>query len=938
MRRKPFGLFGVDSSEVFRELKHYGRSVLDGAPGPGSGRYPRGSGEDPNQHRGDIESRVKELKKQGMREKEIAQALGYSSTGTFRTAYSLAVNERKSILTTKIRAMLDDGMTKAEVSRETGLNESTIRSMLNERTIARANAAKDAADFLRSQIDEKGMIDVGAGVEVELGISREKMAQALKMLQEEGYEVYKGSVEQATNPGQQTIIKVVCPPGTPHRDIYNFENIHTITDYKARIDEDGNEIFEKGFEFPASMDSSRLMIRYRDDVAPDGHTGVEKDGMIEIRRGVQDLDLGESHYAQVRILVDNDKYLKGMAVYSDDVPDGVDVVFNTNKTPGQDVLKGIKDDPENPFGSALRETGGQYHYTDANGERKLGLINKTRQEGDWNDWDDVLPSQFLSKQPMQLINKQLNTAIADKQAEFDDIMSINNPTVKKQLLTSFADDCDSTAVHLEAAALPRQKYQVILPVSSMKDNEVYAPNYQDGETVALVRFPHAGTFEIPVLTVNNKQPDGQKLLGKTPADAVGISSKVAARLSGADFDGDTVMVIPCNSATSNVKIKSTKALDELVDFDPKMEYGYSRKEVDPKNPSKVHYYRDGHEYNILSEEAKQKQMGVVSNLITDMTIRGADVPDLVKAVRHSMVVIDAEKHKLDWKQSEIDNDIATLKKKYQTRIEDGEEKVGGASTLLSRAKSETRVPKTKGSPKIDPNTGELVYKLAQEEWTDKSGKVHVRTQKSTQMADTKDARTLSSGTAQEEAYATYANKLKAMANQARKETLTAGRIKYSSTAKETYADEVENLKSQLMIAQKNAPRERQAQLAARSEINAKKKANPDMTTKEEKKISQQALNKYRLVYGAKRSAISISPRQWEAIQAGAISENVLSQILRFADGDQVRAYATPKSNLGVSPAKQARIRALKNSGYTTSQIADALNLSSSTVSKYLAGK
>lgn len=77
------------------------------------------------------------------------------------------------------------------------------------------------------------------------------------------------------------------------------------------------------------------MIRYRDDVAPDGHTGVEKDGTVEIRRGVKDLDLGESHYAQVRILVDNDKYIKGMAFYSDDLPDGVDVVFNTNKTPDQ---------------------------------------------------------------------------------------------------------------------------------------------------------------------------------------------------------------------------------------------------------------------------------------------------------------------------------------------------------------------------------------------------------------------------------------------------------------------------------------------------------------------------------------------------------------------------------------------------------------------------
>ena len=58
---------------------------------------------------------------------------------------------------------------------------------------------------------------------------------------------------------------------------------------------------------------------------------LDKDGVIEIRSGVDDLSLGDSHYAQVRILVDGNTYLKGMAVYSDDLPDGVDVMFNTNK-------------------------------------------------------------------------------------------------------------------------------------------------------------------------------------------------------------------------------------------------------------------------------------------------------------------------------------------------------------------------------------------------------------------------------------------------------------------------------------------------------------------------------------------------------------------------------------------------------------------------------
>lgn len=928
------------------EMMHYGKSKMDGAPGRGSGRYPLGSGEDPNQHRGDLISRVQELRRKGMSEKDVAEAVGYSSTTQLRTAYSNAVNERRATQVSSARAMLADGKTQAQVARELGINESTLRSLLNERSEARTNAAKETADFLRGQIESKGMIDVGTGVELELGVSREKLNQALATLEGEGYVVYGGGVPQVTNPGKQTNIKVICPPGTEHKEIYDFENVHTVTDYKMRVDEDGTERFEKGFEYPASMDSSRMMVRFRDDVAPDGHMGVEKDGTVEIRRGVDDLSLGDSHYAQVRILVDGDKYIKGMAFYSDNMPDGVDVVFNTNKTPDQadKVLKPIKSDPDNPFGALLREEGGQYHYLDPEtGERKLGLINKTRTEGDWGDWADALPSQFLSKQSMQLIQKQLGMSIADKQAEFDEIMALTNPTVKKQLLETFANDCDSAAVHLQAAALPRQQYQVILPIATMKDNEVYAPNYHDGETVALIRYPHGGTFEIPILTVNNKHPDGIKILGNTPADAVGINSKVAERLSGADFDGDTVMVIPCNSPRSSVKITSTPPLKGLENFDPKMEYGYSRVETDGSGDK--HYYRDGHEFKIMNNT--QMEMGKVSNLITDMTLKGASQDELARAVRHSMVVIDAEKHKLDWKQSEQDNGIAALRKKYQEHADEDGDLHYGASTLISRAKSPMPVEKRVGSPKInekgkdwyDPSKpeGALIYKSVREEYTDKKGKTRIRTQDSTQMAETQDARKLSSGTPQEEAYADYANRMKVMANAARKEIIHTGKIAYSSTAREAYREDVDDLERQLKKALMNAPRERQAQLAANSEVKAMKKANPDMTGKEVKKKGQQALSRNRIKYGAQRHSITISPRQWQAIQSGAVSENLLTKILRFADQDQVRSYATPRATTSLSTGKQARIRAMRRSGYTTSQIAAALGVSTSTVTKYVKG-
>lgn len=884
-------------------LMHYGMPKR-------SGRYPWGSGENPYQRSGDFLSRVSELKKSGMSEKEVADSMGLT-TSQLRTQVGLAKHERRAIDVATAKGLREKGYSLNEIADKMGYkNDSSVRSLLNEDSEARMNQARKTADFLKKQVDEKGMIDVGVGVERELGVSKEKMKQALYILEMEGYEVYGGGVPQVTNPGKQTNIQVLCPPGTEHKEIYNFGEVHSVRDY---VSHDGGDTFDT-FVYPKSMDSSRIKVRYAEE------GGIDKDGVVEIRRGVDDLSLGESHYAQVRILVDDEKYIKGMAVYSDDMPDGVDIVFNTNKkqgTPKMDVLKNISSDPDNPFGSLIK-AGGQSYYTDENGKRQLSLINKRAEEGDWGEWSDNLPSQFLSKQSVTLIKKQLGLATADKQAEFDEICSLTNPTVKKALLKSFADDCDSAAVHLQAAALPRQKYQVILPITSMKDNEVYAPNYENGEQVALIRYPHGGTFEIPILTVNNKQAEARRILGTTPADAIGINSAVASRLSGADFDGDTVMVIPTGG---KVKIASSPALKGLEGFDPKLDY--------PERPG------------MKRMKNTQTEMGKVSNLITDMTLKGATQDELARAVRHSMVVIDAEKHKLDYKQSEIDNGIASLKKKYQGTYDDDGRYHEGAATLISRAKSETSVLKRKGSPIIDKETGKQSYKEVYEEYTDpKTGKTRVRTQKSTKMAETDDAFTLVSdaNTPAERAYAEYANRMKSLANQARKEMLGSGKIAYSSSAKATYQEEVDSLMAKLNIALKNAPRERQAQVIANATVSAKKQENPDMKPGEVKKASQQALTAARITVGAKREPIEITDREWEAIQAGAISENRLTQIINNVDIDKLRQRATPRATTSLSTAKVNKIASMNASGYSTAEIAKSLGVSPSTVTKYLKGK
>lgn len=877
-----------------------------------SGRYPWGSGDNPYQHGGDFLARVEELQRLGKTEKQIADELHLSTTD-LRMQVRVAKHERRALQADRARSLREDGKTLDEIASILGYaNDSSVRALLNENTAANKNKAQATAEILKKELAEKGAIDVGTGVERQLGVSTGVLQEALFILETEGYNRYGVGVPQVNDPKKRTITPVISVPEIDQREVYqNLDLVKSVGDYHST---DGGESWDKR-EYPASIDSSRVKILYGDE------GGALKDGVIEIRRGVADLDLGDSHYAQVRILVDGTHYLKGMAMYSDDMPDGADIVFNTNKhtgTPKMDVLKKIQDDPDNPFG-ALIKANGQSHYIDADGNEKLSAINKLKEEGDWDKMSKNLSSQFLSKQPIQLINKQLDLTYADAADEFSEICSLTNPTVKRKLLLDFADECDSAAVHLKAAALPRQSTQVILPLNAIKETEIFAPNYRDGEKVALVRYPHGGTFEIPVLTVNNKNPSAISILGKNIRDAVGINPKVAERLSGADFDGDQVVVIPTGG---RVKIQSTPALKDLKDFDPKTDYSTEGK-------TGVRLLAKG--------AATQRQMGEISNLITDMTLKGATEPEIARAVKHSMVVIDAAKHKLDYRQSEKDNGIAELKKKYQG-FDDETGHHGGASTLLSRRKQDVEVPERQGSGVIDPLTGKVVYKESGRTYVDpRTGKTVAATTKVKRILAVDDVRSMSSGTLQEEAYADYANKMKDLANKARLEYKATPTLKRSASAAKAFEPEVNRLMAALKVAQLNAPLEREAQRIANARVKAKVQAN-NITDKDEiSKIRRAAISDARNSTGAsgKRTRITISDGEWTAIQSGAISDTTLSEILRYAEPKTVRERATPRATTQLSDARVSRIKAMANSGHTNAEIAEALGISTSAVSKYL---
>lgn len=934
----------IDDSD--EDIKHYGTPRH-------SGRYPWGSGDNPYQRNAAFLAQYRDLHDKGMSDSEIAKGMGISTT-ELRAKRSIASAEEKQALVSRARKLKEKGLNNTQIALEMGMPasaESTVRNWLKSDVEKNAQKLDNTAAILKRQVAEKGAIDIGTGVELEMGVTKDNLATAAAMLKEKGYEIINVKIPQANNPDQYTTTQVLAAPGTKWADLYyNPDKIKPITEYSG----DGGLTFRK-VEFPESVDPKRVFVRYAED------GGLEKDGTIEIRRGVDDLSLGNVNYAQVRIAVDDPKgkkgdllYAKGMAFYSDNIPEGYDMVVNSNKESGTSIDKvlkkvGVKDpktgeykiDPEtgnrvidrdNPFGATIKDGGhGQTFFDDPNGKfidpetgkrQSMSCVNKIKGEGDWEDYSKNLASQFLSKQSKQLIDKQLNLTYANKKEEFEEIKALENEAIKKRLLDSFADDCDSATVHLKAASLPGQSSKVILPVNTLKDTEVYAPTYKDGTKVCLIRYPHAGTFEIPELTVNNKNKEGNTVIGKTTIDAIGINKNVADKLSGADFDGDSVVVIPVND---RVHIRSSETLKGLKGFDDKAEYPYY----------------EG--MRVMTSREKGIEMGKISNLITDMTLQGATNDEMERAVKHSMVVIDAEKHKLNFRQSEKDNNIAELRAKYQPG--------GGASTLISRAGADLRgVPEIKKKGyKPNAETGEWEYEYTNRTYTKKDKKTgelteHIAPEKSMKRMDYAFA---TGGDAtdligvnhpKEVSYANYANKVKALANEARKESMAVKTQPINKEAKEKYADEVKYLDEQLETALKNAPRERQAQAYAASMVRQAKKNDPNLSNEELRKVGSKALAVGRSRYGAGKKSVyvKITPRAWEAIQAGAISTTKLSKILNNTDLDVIKELATPRNYKNtITDAKISKMKSMKASGFTLAEIAESLGVSSSTVSSYL---
>ena len=1029
-------------------LMHEGVAHDEDPPGRGSGRYPFGSGERPHQHSWDLKARYEKLKAMGMSEKEIAAAMGYTKQewdkktqqwvegghiAKLRAEKEIAVAEVNSDQYEEVMWYYNhiDPKTgkpykRAEIARILGINESSVRSIENTKSSAADNQLFRASEELKRISEEKGFLDISKGAELTLGVSPDRMNTVVEVLKNEGYTVQNINIPQPSHPGRYTTMTVLCPPGMEgqafkHRyEVKSLEDISGIDDVATM----------KGWQEPVKVDLDRVKILY------DENGGSAKDGMIEIRAKLdangnpipacEDLSLGNARYGQVRIAVDVSKeglrdsdgnlittrYIKGMAVYNPNLPEGKDILVNSNKSIEDGVKKALKEYNEgsaNPFGATVVQT--YIHDKDGNvvmdpktGKPKLSAIqfvgtptddnHDMHVEGSWGDWNRNLPAQFLAKQSLPLVKQQLKLKSLDTEAQYKDILSMTNTTVKKKMLIDFADSCDAAAADLKAAPLPGQGVHVIMQSSTLKDNEIFAPNYANGTTVALVRFPHTGPFEIPICTVNNNDKESRNQIGKNAKDGVCVSNATASKLSGADFDGDTCIVIPMTRKNSEggfdkiVNIKSSE-IEGLKNFNPTAEYG------EKKFPNT--------KYHKMTAKEKGIEMGVVSNLITDMYAKGCeDYGHLERAVKYSMVVIDAEKHKLNYKQAEKDYNIKELKDIYQKNA-DGSH---GASSLLSRSKSPADVPVRSERYLIDPETGEKNYlspkKTTKMErsrvkaeapseyrWIDENGKAHKSkyfkdekgkdiytttdgqikqdktgnyyydkgsgkevwvntgkvipiTQEVTKMEKYRDANKLLSDNPNEieRTYADYANHMMSLANTARKEYYRLehdpkekAKVKIDPVAKKTYAAEVESLNNKLTEAKKNAPRERQATLLCNSRINAALAEEPEKYSSEEerKKLRGTMLKQARIDCGAQKQRVTFTDKEWEAIQNHAIGETKLKALLDNADSEEYTARAMPKESK-ISPAKKQLVQSYYNAGYTYEQIAAMTGVSQGSIS------
>ena len=1000
----------------------------------GSGRYHHGEGENPHQHDYDPEYEFAQMKHRGASEEEILKAMGLSTT-----EYRKLVKELKSKDMTArhedVVKLSEMGLGATAIAKELSkrygyeISEGTIRGDLKRIAagekvrVTKLEATKKILIDTLNEHTEDGkpytFVDVGEGSEKYINVSQVLKDGAVSAIARENTDVFEHVIQvaQVNNSQQKTTVKFLVKVNDPSLTEGKSETevkkaaaayLHQHYDEMAPITSsvigaaEGVPSSVRKVEYPVSISHERVMIGYSDDPV-NGDDNLAKDGTMIIRPSAKDLTMtdcdtqtGVTHYAQVRIAVDDSHYCKGMAMYGreDQFPPGVDVIFYTNKTSNKSwdkVLKEFKKtkdengnivvDKDNPFGADLKATGQRYYY-DENGEKKMSAVNVLREEGDWNEYRKSLSAQFLSKQNLAFARNQLNTSIDNAKTQFDEIAAVKNAQVRNKLLEDFAESCDAKAIDLSAAATTGQLTQVLLPCPSLKSTtynddgsikeygHVYAPNYPDGHKLAIIRYPHANICEIPVLIVNNSNPEGKTQIGRG-LDAIGLPKSALDQLSGADTDGDTGTCIDVTKLEElGLHVDTTKYFDELIGFDSKAAAPMTDVTVLNKN---WNARSDGTSGKTMSKRDRGLQMGRITNCISNMQkATGVTRDEMVRAMKYSMIVIDAYKHNLDWKGAEQEYGIKEIYDKYSS----GDKKAiwtvskastqGGLETQDFKYESYTKADGTEGQKKvyINTETGEKYWsytgreyeKLKEDPTTGKktgTGEMVKATQKSTGMEDAwrrgEDATALVSAynTPMEQEYAKYSNAMHDIANQARKmmvnntETVVA-----TAEVKAQYVNEVASLKAKLEVAQQNAPKERLAQMYAQAALKSWKANNPEDAKDSDmlKKKRTYFQNQARARTGANGSGtrVKISAKEYEAINAGAVPKNTVTDVLKRCDKNTLNKQAVPHDESAVSDFAIAMVKQWASQDPSTriSQelLAKQIDISVSTVSQIATGR
>ncbi len=963
-------------------LAHTGTPQMYDFDPHGSGRYRQGSGEEPYQHKFNWLYEFDKAKKDhpNMSEAEVCDKIFNMSTTEARARKQWMEEDLKSYLSHRVYSMRYDSEGNKKMSTTAiaekltvmgyDMSEANVRKYLKAHEDAKYGQIKDTAESLKETLKvyrenangDRQYLDIGEGIANRLRISQTAFDAAVQRLKDEGYIINNIQVNQINSQikGQKTTMRLLGEPGiTDHElalDAYSdLGKIHYINEVYNVDAQTMGALATK--PVPVSLD--RIKINYADNNAD---VPQPKDGVIELRPGVADLDLGNGKkYAQVRINVDDKYYLKGMAIYNYDMPEGVDIIFNTNKSEGappSKVFKPLKrtrtledgsPDPNspidwnNPFGATIKpfDKGGQHQYTDENGKLKWSAINIVNEEGSWNEWKKGLPSQLLTKQPDNLARTQLDIAYHKKLEEYEKIQNIGIPAIKEKFLKDFADSCEQDAVDLKGWAMIGQSTKVLLPGTTLAPNECYCPDYpeviEEGPNkgqrfkVVCIRYPHNGPEEIVELYVNNHNKECKKIYGPTPKDLIAIPPSQLPKLGGADCDGDNVTVIPNNNNAIVVK----DLLKGMEGYDAKIEYA-----------------TDGSK-ETMSKRSMGIEMGKSTNLIMDMrSLYNPTTDELVRAFKYNQVVVDAHKHKLDWKQAAKDLKIAELRKKYQGNSQ------GGAYSLMSRASGPEYVDERKLGYTINKETGDKEYiptnktklkKITNPDgtntWVQTDEKVKTKTDRMYTVDNAYDLikdRDLPPTTI-ERIYADYANNMKDLARKCRLESLEVKKQEEKPTAraKQIYAEERTSIDEKLFKRDEYAPQDRAALRAATIYMKQVKEENPYMDTDEYKRKSAQAMTsaRARCFKGGKKEKITITDKEWEAIENNAIDKSKLNKILLYADDDSIKGRVMNSnksdSRTKLSPAEIATLKAYVRGGNVTwATIAKEFGISVATAKRY----